>query len=49
MTDFCEKIDKLYVTLTLELNGIETNRFFMQKDRVNKIQLGSENVKNGVQ
>ncbi len=31
MTDFCEKIDQLYVKLSLELNVIETNRFFQQK------------------
>ncbi len=26
--------------LSLELNVIETNRFFVQKERVNKIELG---------
>ncbi len=51
MTDFCETIDQLYVQLCLEQNVIETNRFFLQKERVNKIkwgikrdQIGSENV-----
>ncbi len=29
ITDICEKIDQLYVKLSLEL--IETNRFFLQK------------------
>ncbi len=56
MTVFCEKIDQLYVKLSLELNVIETNRFFLQKEGVNKIELGIkrdpmglENVKNGGQ
>ncbi len=57
MTDFCETLDlQLQVKLTLEQNMIETNRFFLQKQGVNTIELsikrdpvGSENVKNGGQ
>ncbi len=56
MTDFCEKVNQFSVKLSLELNVIETNRFFLQKERVNKIKLGIirdpmglENVKNGSQ
>ncbi len=56
MIDFCEKIDQLYVKLSLKLNVIETNRFFLQKERVNTIEfgikgdpMGSENVKHGCQ
>ncbi len=30
MTDFSEKVDKLTVKLSLELNVIETRRFFQQ-------------------
>ncbi len=31
MTDFCEKLDQLKFKLSLELNVIETNRFFCRK------------------
>ncbi len=53
MTDLCEKIYQLKVILSLELNVIETNRFILQKEWLNRIELeiksdpmGSENVKN---
>ncbi len=39
MTDFYEKIDQLYVKLSLEQNVIETNRVFVQAEEVNKIEL----------
>ncbi len=48
MTDFCEKIEKIYVKLSLELNMIETNRFFMQKEGVNRIELGITKGPNGI-
>ncbi len=34
-----EKLDQIYVIVTLELNVIETNRFFLQKEGVNRIVL----------
>ncbi len=48
MTDFCEKIDQLYVKLSLELNVIETNRLFRQKEGVNKIEMGIIKGPNGI-
>ncbi len=36
---FGEKVDQLYVLVSLELNVIETNRFFLQKEGVNEIVL----------
>ncbi len=36
---FGEKLDHLYVLVSLELNVIETNRFFLQKEGVNWIVL----------
>ncbi len=54
MTDFCEKIDQIYVKLSLELNVIETNRSFLQKKRgsirlswaYKRDPMGLEHVKN---
>ncbi len=52
ITNVCEKIDQIWVKLSLELNLIETNNFCLQKEMVNKVELGikrdtmwSENVK----
>ncbi len=39
MTDFVEILNQLYVKLSLELNVIEANRFFLQKKEVNKIEM----------
>ncbi len=48
MTDFCEKIDQLYVKLSLQLNVIETNQFFLHKERLNNIELDIKNGPNGI-
>ncbi len=48
MTDFCEKIDQLWVELSLKLNVIETNHFFLQKEKVNKMELGIKCGPNGI-
>ncbi len=39
MIDLGETFDQIYDKLSLELNMIETNQFFLQKNRVNKIEL----------
>ncbi len=55
MRDFSQQLDQLYVKLFLELNAIETNCFFLQKEGVNNTKLGikrgpklCENVNTGV-
>ncbi len=37
MTDFGERLDQLYIKLSLEQNAIETNQFLLQKEGVNMI------------
>ncbi len=34
-----ENLDQLYVQVSLKLNVIETNQFFLQKDGVNQIMM----------
>ncbi len=34
---FGETLDQLYIQVPLELNEIERNRYFWQKERVNRI------------
>ncbi len=48
MTDFGENLDQLEVKLSRELNVIETNRYFLQKKKVNKIELGIKKGPNGI-
>ncbi len=48
LTDFCEKIDQFYIKLSLELNVIETNQLFLQKEGVNKIEVGTKKGPNGI-
>ncbi len=48
MTGFCDKIDQLWAILSLEINAIETDRFFLQKQGVNKIKLGRKKGPNGI-
>ncbi len=40
MTDFGKTLDQLQVKLSLELNVIETNGSFLQKESINKIGMG---------
>ncbi len=43
MTDFAEILHQCYVKLSLALNVIETDRFFLQKVGVSKIELVTNN------
>ncbi len=40
MIYFGTKLDQFLVLVSLEVNVIETNRFFLQKEGVNQIELG---------
>ncbi len=48
MTAFAEKCDQIEVKLSLELNVIETIRFYLQKRGFNKIELGMIRGPNGI-
>ncbi len=48
MTDVGEKLNKLKVKLSLELNAIETDQFFLQKEGVNQIDLGRTKGPDGI-